>query len=175
MRSLLLLLLAIASAAPAFAQRGVERAKGTAVDGLRVALVIGNAGYGASLGRLVNPTHDAEDMAAALEELGFSVELKVNADRRGMDDAVNGFRTRVADAEVAVFDLAGHGVQVEEKNYLVPIGAKLRWQIDAKYMAVNASWIVDAMYSGGAKASIVILDACRNNPLHKGARGGEIG
>jgi formylglycine-generating enzyme required for sulfatase activity len=172
MRSLLLLLLTVASAAPAFAQRGVERAEGTAVDGLRVALVIGNAGYGPSLGRLVNPTHDAEDMAAALEELGFSVELKVNADRRGMDDAVNGFRTRVADAEVAVFYLAGHGIQVEEKNYLVLIGAKLRWQIDAKYMAVNASWIVDSMYSGGAKASIVIVGACRNNPLPKGARGG---
>jgi hypothetical protein len=170
------LLAALDPAAPALAQS--ERAVGLVPRNAgerRVALVIGNSNYEASMGKLVNPANDARDMAWALKQLGFEVTHRQDVDRRQFEAAVEAFRANVRDASIAVFYFAGHGVQVDNVNYLVPLEAKLKTQLDAKYRGIDASWVVEAMQEGGAKASIVILDACRNNPLPKGGRSGSRG
>ncbi len=169
--SLLFIFLAGQAAIVSAQQRGVG-VRERPPDGAkrRVALVIGNTNYGRSMGRLVNPANDAEDMARKLRQLGFQVTLKRDLDREGMERAVEDFSEQAQGAAVALFYFAGHGVQVDRVNYLVPLRSRLRKQLDAKYRAVPASWVVDNMKSGGARANIVILDACRNNPLPKSSR-----
>ena len=158
-------------ASDGLAQRGVGvRARQNAGAEKRVALVIGNANYGRSMGRLINPANDAVDMAAALRELGFQVTHKRDLDREGFEEALDAFSETARGSAVALFYFAGHGVQVEQVNYLVPIGARLKKQLHAKYRAIPANLVVDSMKAGGARANIVILDACRNNPLPKTGR-----
>lgn len=136
----------------------------------RVALVIGNSNYGRNMGRLVNPANDAEDMARVLRGLKFEVTLLADLDKRGMEEALNDFSLKAEGSAVALFFFAGHGVQVERVNYLVPLRANMRRQLDAKYEAMPANKVVDYMKASGARANIVILDACRNNPLPKSGR-----
>src|SRR5262249_28229289 len=89
----------------------------------RVALVIGNSKY-QEAPRLPNPTKDARDMKAALEELGFEVTLHADLKRRGMEDAIIDFSEQLRRGDVGVFYFAGHGVQMSGVNYLIPIEAR---------------------------------------------------
>ena len=161
------------SGALALAQRSAWiQGRETAGAERRVALVIGNSAYDRSMGRLVNPVNDAEDMARTLRSLGFEVSHRQNLNREAMEKAVMAFTVSARDSAVALFYFAGHGVQVDRVNYLVPLGSRMFSQLDAKYRAVPANWVVDHMKNSGARANIVILDACRNNPLPKTRRSG---
>lgn len=135
---------------------------------LRTALVIGNGAY--SSGPLKNPVNDATDMAAALKKAGFTVSLKKNAKLQEMEEAIEGFGNSLKRGGVGLFYFAGHGVQVNGINYLLPIGAKINKESDVKYQAVDANRILDEMASANNGLNIVLLDACRDNPFAKSFR-----
>jgi hypothetical protein len=134
----------------------------------RTALVIGNSAY--SSGPLKNPVNDAADMAALLKKLGFTVTLKRNAKLQEMDDAVEAFGNRLKRGGVGLFYYAGHGVQINGTNYLLPIGAKINKEADIKYQAVDANKILDEMAAANNGLNIVMLDACRDNPFARSFR-----
>lgn len=135
----------------------------------RIALVLGNSEYVSA--RLANPTNDAEAIAAVLRRLGFDVILKTNATRREMRESIRAFSDKLSRNQgAAVFFFAGHGVQYDGANYLIPIGADIRNDYEVEYEAVNASEILAAMKHSGNPTNIMILDACRNNPFARSFR-----
>ncbi len=137
----------------------------------RTALVIGNSGY--LFGRLPNPANDANDVAAALRDTGFDVDLKIDADRRAIMTAVRNFGEALKKKSgMGLFFFAGHGVQIHGENYLVPVGDDFNSEADLTSRAVKATDIVDAMSSAGNYLNIVILDACRDNELGKSSTRG---
>ncbi len=129
----------------------------------RAALVVGNSAY--RMGALRNPKNDAADMAARLESLGFDVMLETDVSQKGMEDAVMNFCRRVANYDVAMFFYAGHGVQVQGENYLVPVDALISSETEVKYKCMNASLMLDMLEEANVGLKIVVLDACRNNPF----------
>jgi uncharacterized caspase-like protein len=131
--------------------------------GRRVALVIGNGAY-RSAPPLANPINDASDIANALRKLGFEVVEGKNLDRRGMDDVIREFGRKLDGAALALFFYAGHGLQVNGKNYLVPIDAKLERPGDLVLDAVDISNIL-AQMEAEKRVNLIFLDACRDNPL----------
>ena len=135
----------------------------------RTALVIGNGAY--SSAPLKNPVNDATDIAATLKRLGFDVILKKNASMQDMDNAIRDFGSRLKHGGEGLFFYAGHGVQIGGKNYLIPIGAKIDKETDAKYQAIDAEMILDEMADAGNNVNIMVLDACRDNPLGRSLRG----
>ena len=137
----------------------------------RTALVVGNADY--SFGALTNPINDAEAVAKSLEEAGFEVTLRTDADQAAMQAAIASFGDELKQkGGVGLFYFAGHGVQLSGENYLLPVGGHIRGENDIKTGAVTATEIVDAMASARNGLNIVVLDACRNNPINKGATRG---
>jgi len=158
-RTLSLLLLFILLSSPPFSQAAAEQ---------RTALVIGNSSY--SSAPLKNPVNDAADMAALLKKLGFSVTLKKNVRLQEMDEAIETFGNRLKRGGVGLFYYAGHGVQVNGVNYLLPIGAKINKEADVKYQAVDANKILDEMAAANNGLNIVMLDACRDNPFARSFR-----
>ena len=132
---------------------------------VRVALVVGNGAY-KHTAPLANPINDARDMSAALKARGFSVVEAYDADKRGLDVALRTFSERLAKADVALFFYAGHGLQVGLQNYLVPVDARLERERDLEFEAVKLELVLRQMeLDREGKTSIVILDACRDNPL----------
>jgi hypothetical protein len=137
----------------------------------RTALVVGNADY--SFGALTNPINDAEAVAKSLEVAGFEVTLRTDADQAAMQAAIASFGDELKQrGGVGLFYFAGHGVQLSGENYLLPVGGHIRGENDIKTGAVTATEIVDAMASARNGLNIVVLDACRNNPINKGATRG---
>ena len=150
---------------PAFAQAPA----GQPADEPRVALVIGNADYRVS--PLVNPVNDATDIAKRLEELGFKVILKLNASQREMKRAIREFSAALrARSGVGLFYFAGHGVQSKGRNYLLPVSADVRNEYELEDESVDANLVIGAMDEAQTRVSLVILDACRNNPFAKSFR-----
>lgn len=141
--------------------------------GGRYALVIGNSAYGDK--PLKNPANDARDVGRALQKLGFDVQLKTDAKLRDIEDAIREFGLKLKRGGVGVFYFAGHGVQVQGVNYLVPIGARLGSESDAKYECVDAGRVLGKMEDAGNELNIVILDACRNNPFTRSFRSADQG
>jgi uncharacterized caspase-like protein len=134
---------------------------------VRVALVIGNGAY-QNTTPLANPLNDAQDMTVALKAAGFDVVEAFDADKRGIDRALRDFTDKLAKADVALFFYAGHGLQVGAQNYLVPIDAKLDRERDLEFEAVKLDFVLRQMeIDREGKTSIVILDACRDNPLSR--------
>ncbi len=131
--------------------------------GNRVALVIGNADYKSA--RLKNSVNDAKDIAKSLEKLDFDVILKTDVNRRQIESGMNTFYKKLQRAEVGFFFYAGHGVQIDGMNYLIPLDANVTNANDVKYEAVPAGRILGKMEDAGNKLNIVVLDACRNNPF----------
>jgi uncharacterized caspase-like protein len=123
-----------------------------------------------SSGPLKNPVNDAADMAAVLKKLGFIVTLKKNAKLQEMDEAIEELGNKLKRGGVGLFYYAGHGVQVNGANYLLPIGAKINKEADVKYQAVDANRILDEMATANNGLNIVILDACRDNPFVRSFR-----
>ncbi len=130
----------------------------------RVALVIGNAQYKNTSLSLPNPKNDADDVAATLRTLGFEVVLATNADKRALDQAMQQFARQVTDADSALFFYAGHAMQYQGRNYLMPIDAELEDEISLRYQMVAID-DVRAALERASGVKIMILDACRNNPL----------
>lgn len=131
----------------------------------RVALVIGNAAY-AQANALTNPVNDAADMAKALTEAGFDVTLGLDLDRGGFNEKLRAFSRALDGADTALLFYAGHGLQVAGHNYLVPVDAGLGSERDLDFEAISLDFVLRQMEVGReGKTSIVILDACRDNPL----------
>ena len=128
----------------------------------RVALVVGNGTY-AHIGRLPNPGNDAADMTGVLQRLGFDVTTVHDADRNAMTEALRVFTRESAGADVSLVFYAGHGLEMDGVNYLVPVDARLERDTDVRFEAVELDDVLAA--TEGAGLRVVILDACRNNPL----------
>ena len=146
---------------------------GQAAAESRIALVIGNAAYGAEIGNLPNPANDARLVAKALAGAGFEVTTVVDADQKAMKRAISQFGKQLAlggSDGVGLFYYAGHGVQIGGGNYLIPLHAQLQSEADVDMEAVDAQWILKQMEFAGNRINIVILDACRNNPLARSLR-----
>lgn len=131
----------------------------------RIALVIGNENY--QVGKLDTPLNDATDMANALKELGFEVILLKDSSKRQMDDALDQFFTRINQGYVGLFYYAGHGMEVEGENYLIPVNAQIKAEKDVEYESMPLGKILGRMEDAGNRINIVILDACRDNPFRK--------
>ncbi|WP_055076849.1 caspase family protein [Pseudanabaena sp. 'Roaring Creek'] len=132
----------------------------------RIALVIGNAAYDEEI--LANPVNDAEDIAAAFKELGFDeVILLKNQNKREIEDAIEAFSRKLHKGSVGVFYYAGHGVQVDKENYLIPIKARLLSEKTVRYEAVPLGRVLDSMKATGNLWNVVILDACRDTPWYR--------
>lgn len=134
-------------------------------QGARVALVIGEGGY-QSAPALANPPNDARDIAQALRALGFDVSLQVDLDQTQMNQAIVDFGGRAEHADLALFYYGGHGLQLAQHNYLVPVDAVLRAPADIGKHTISLDTIIDAMAKGGGRR-LVFLDACRENPLKR--------
>ncbi|MBU2547575.1 MAG: caspase family protein, partial [Proteobacteria bacterium] len=134
----------------------------------RTALVMGNGSYRDS--PLKNPVNDARDMAAALKALGFTVDLEVDAGQKTMELAIDAFGKKLRGGGVGLFYFAGHGMQVEGRNYLLPIGSTILAESDVKYEAVDGGRVLDRMNDAENGLNIVILDACRDNPFARSFR-----
>jgi tetratricopeptide (TPR) repeat protein len=129
----------------------------------RVALVIGNSDYIAA-GTLANPRRDAQAIAAALRGDGFEVTEVENVTRATLLAALNQFSDVAAKADWATIYFAGHGLQLEGVNYLVPIDAKLAIDRDVPDEAIALDRVIDTI-SSARTFGLVIVDACRNNPF----------
>ena len=133
----------------------------------RLALVIGNGGY--TSGALKNPPGDARLMKQTLEGLGFEVMLLVDASQDEMKRAINEFGDRLDSLDerggVALFYYAGHGLQVDGHNYLVPTSARIKGKRDIDVETIDIDRVLAKMDQAKSRLNVVILDACRNNPF----------
>jgi len=145
----------------------------------RIALVIGNGAY-ESTAELSNPKNDAADMSAALQRLGFEVVEGRDLDKRAMERVIRQFGIKLSGADVALFYYAGHGLQVGGQNYLVPTDARMASEGDVDFEGLPLSLVLKQM-EREAKTSLILLDACRDNPLARnlartmGTRSAQIG
>ena len=150
---------------------GATKIATAAVPEPRVALVIGNGTY--ENFPLANPVNDALLMGETLRLLGFDVIERIDATQREMKLAIFELGDRLEAAgkdAVGLFFYAGHGVQVDGQNYLIPLNAEISKERHVAIEAVGASWVLSQMEFAGNRVNFVILDACRNNPLTRGFR-----
>ena len=129
----------------------------------RVALVIGNATY-AHVPALANPLNDAADIGGALDRLGFAVTRLENADRASLWRGLQEFALAASASEIAVVFYAGHGIEVDQRNFLVPVDARLASDQDVEFEAVPLE-LVSRAVERASGLRLVILDACRENPF----------
>lgn len=139
----------------------------TSVAAERVALVIGNASYPED--PLDNPVNDARAMSARLSDFGFEMTTVLDADLKAMQRAVLSFTAALEPRSTAVVFYAGHGVQANGRNYLMPVDAQATAERELRFEAVNMNDILEEIELARPQMSIVILDACRNNPFEKKA------
>jgi hypothetical protein len=142
----------------------------------RIALVIGNSTY--SNGPLLNPANDARLISNELNNYGFDVITRLNADQKTMKRALEEFGRRLQDAgpdSVGLFYYAGHGAQLNGRNYLIPTTASIEREGDMDIEAVSADWVLDQMRFAHNRLNIVVLDACRNNPFVRSMRSADRG
>lgn len=138
----------------------------------RLALVIGNGDYRSC--PLKNPVNDARSIANALEGFGFTVFLKENLTRVEMLNVITAFGEKLRlGPGVGLFYYAGHGVQYEGKNYLIPVDANITHVEMLELKAVNAEHVILDMDTGPDRINIIILDACRNLPVARSYRSAE--
>jgi formylglycine-generating enzyme len=172
MKRFLFVAFMLLATAVAYAQtRGFVEIRQQSKD--HIALVIGNSNYPDAM--LENPKNDASDVAQTFTDMGFIVEKVLDADKEQMGEAIKRFSAKMPTAKAAVFYYAGHGMQVDGENYLIPISRTTADQISdetqVKYRAFNAGEILQAMDKNHVKFAMVVLDACRNNPIKGTGRG----
>ena len=158
MRTLLLavaMLLAASVAAVTFAQ--------SATPGRRVAVVVGVGAY-QSVPTLANPPRDARAVAAALQKLGFDTTLVIDPDRAALEQAVRTLGDKARNADAAVFFYAGHALEADGRNYIIPVSAKIATLRDLPFETVDLD-LVGQQAEGRARTVIVFMDACRDNPF----------
>ena len=155
--SLLVLLLVL----PSYAIRGMAET--------RIALVIGNGAY--ETAPLNDPPNDAALIAQTLRELRFEVEVHTDVSQKGMKELIKAFGRRITQPDaVGLFYYAGHGIQVDGRNYMIPVDADINNESDVDIDAVGVSSVLGKMAYASNKLNILILDACRNNPFERGFR-----
>ena len=140
---------------------------GAALAENRIALVIGNANY-AAVSSLPNPANDAREMANFLSAAGFQVLQAADLEQRAMLRTIGRFAKLVAASgpdTVALVFYAGHGLQLDGENYLVPVDAVIQQEADVPLQAMRLADLMNALSSMPMKTLIVMLDACRNNPF----------
>lgn len=128
----------------------------------KIALIIGNSAY-ANTSALTNPANDARLVASAARAAGFEVTIASDLTMSTFQRTLRDFRVAADGSEVAMIYYAGHGIEGQGKNWLIPVDSILETQFDLPYEAVNMDRFLEAL--GGAKVRIVILDSCRNNPF----------
>jgi len=148
------------SNAPSYSKVSFNKSK---IGERRIALVIGNSAYKNS--PLKNPENDAKSIAKKLREFDFEVIEIVNQNRIEIYKAIKRFGERLKQSDVGLFYYAGHGMQVNGENYLIPINSPIESEDEVPYNAINAKEILAKMESARSSVNIVILDACRNNPF----------
>ncbi|WP_422037132.1 caspase family protein [Roseibium sp.] len=132
-------------------------------DEKRFALVIGNATY-ENVATLANPINDASDLAATLTKIGFTVRLELDLDREQLQSAITDFADAAKNADLSLIYFAGHGIELDQTNFLIPVDAKLERDNDAEDETVTLdSLMVAVARMRGIK--LVLVDACRNNPF----------
>ena len=136
-----------------------------AVAERRVALVVGNSSY-TNVPRLPNPRNDASDMIARLKAIGFDVIPGLDLDRNGFLNTLASFGRAAEGADVALFFYAGHGLQVNGQNYLVPTDAKVEYEAELDIALIPVPLVMQQL-ARGSRVNIVLLDACRDNPFAK--------
>lgn len=133
-----------------------------------IALVIGNSNY--KLERpLKNPKNDAQDIASALTDLGYDVDVLFDGDFNAMRSALDTMTSKAERAEVAIIYFAGHGIEIRKENYLIPVNTKLESASQVNFRTIPLELMTQAV-SGASKLQLVMLDACRNNPFLKEMR-----
>jgi len=165
--TLVLILTICLSVLPLAAQtkRDLEHEKSSAATEKRIALVIGNGDY-VSARKLANSVNDATDMAKTLTELGFEVISGTNLNLKQMNDKVREFGDRLrVSGGVGLFYYAGHGIQANNKNYLIPVEADIAREDEIDFAALNFDQVLRKMATANNGLNIVVLDACRNNPF----------
>ncbi|MEL7360914.1 MAG: caspase family protein, partial [Bacteroidota bacterium] len=145
----------------------------------RLALVIGNSDYAGSDNDLANPANDAHDLADALRQRGFAITRGIDLTHAQMDQAVDAFTSRIQPGTIALFYYAGHGLGLATNqgsyNFLVPTDADIRDESQVRFRTVNASEVLARIQEREPRFTMVILDACRNNPFGRGWRSGGAG
>jgi hypothetical protein len=131
----------------------------------RIALVIGNGSYKDA--PLKNPVNDARAMAEALKSQGFEVLLKQNGTKIEMERVVADFGEKLGDGDTALFYYAGHGMQVNGRNFLIPTDAQITSEQRVRLEAIDVDVVLEQMASSRSQVNLVILDACRNNPFER--------
>lgn len=132
----------------------------------RKALLIGNADYEGELA-LRNPANDVEDLSKALSSLGFQVTTLKNLELGAMERGVLEFNRSLKKGDVALFFYAGHGMEVEGANYLIPLKATIREAFEVKRQALEVGYVLDALEASDANLKVVVLDCCRDNPMKR--------
>ncbi len=152
-------------------QQKTEEAEAVAATDARVALVLGNAAYEA-LRPLENSGNDAVDMAATLTDLGFEVVKQVDRPRSEMLAAIERFSSLARGAEVALLFYAGHGVEVQGENYLLPVDAEpsVSETVRMERLGIPLSRVLAGLKQ--ARTQVIVLDACRDDPFRGGAVAG---
>lgn len=138
----------------------------------RVALVIGNSKY-TTIPELRNPGSDARLIAAQLRRIGFETQEYVDADSKSMRRAVKLFSdtlSRKGRNTIGFVFYAGHGMQVRENNYLLPIDVEIKKESDLGLEVLHLADVLNALFEAENKLNIVVLDACRDNPLRRTLR-----
>jgi hypothetical protein len=133
-------------------------------EGRRVALVIGNSNY-TYAGQLKNPANDAKDIATQLQKVGFEVIVQLDANRTKMATAIEDFTSKISGAEAALFYYAGHGIQLANRNWLIPIDVELKASTQPKLSLLALDEIQEGIAGQKVDTTIFILDACRDNPF----------
>ena len=143
--------------------------KAVAGDERRLALIIGNAAYESA--PLRNPVNDARAMTTTLRSLGFEVTALENASltemKRAIDDFGDALRSK---GGVGLFYFSGHGIQINGRNFIIPVGARVKGERDVEYESVDAGRVLGKMEDAGNRMNLVILDACRDNPFARSFR-----
>lgn len=147
----------------AFAFLGLLLLRADAQTQKRVALVLGNGNY-QETSRLANPVNDAADMAEKLRSVGFEVIEGHDLGKRDLERKIGEFSDALERADTGLFFYAGHGIQVDGRNFIVPVDAKLDVPAKLRLETVQIDDVLDIMEQQ-TKTSLVFLDACRNNPF----------
>ncbi len=130
----------------------------------RIALVIGNSEYLYG-GVLKNPKSDATQIANTLKTLDFDVTLLTDLNKSELNTAINNFKKKLVDYKVVFFYYAGHGIQIDNKNYIVPIDAKLTDKKLVSSEVVDMQNVINCFGASNDVLNIIVLDACRNDPF----------
>ncbi|NOQ89882.1 MAG: hypothetical protein GQ549_02940 [Gammaproteobacteria bacterium] len=135
-----------------------------AAKDIRYALVIGNASY--AIDALANPINDAQDISDKLKQLDFNVETHLDIDKTSIAKTIENFYRNITDRDaVSVFYYAGHAIQLNNNNYLIPVDANISSLNSLDSEAYGFNQLLLNMHKARSRTNIVILDACRNNPF----------